>query len=85
MAKESGWWQVGFTVEPSEADLNHIAELIKRGYTGGEIAQDEVELKWCDLCEMDVEPEGWGHCPICGKGLEQDSDAFLSDLMEDEE
>lgn len=40
MAKKQGWWKITFTTEPSETDLEHIAELIKEGYTEGEISKD---------------------------------------------
>lgn len=43
MAKESGWWTLNTTVEPDQNDLDHIATLIKDGYTNGEIVQDESE------------------------------------------
>lgn len=43
MAKDRGWWSITFTVEPSGQDIEHIAELIKEGYTSGEIVQDESE------------------------------------------
>lgn len=43
MAKERGWWKLEYTVEPSESDLEHIAELIKEGYTQGEICEDDKE------------------------------------------
>ena len=36
----SGWWKITFTVEPSESDLEHIAKLVKEGFTEGEIVQD---------------------------------------------
>lgn len=41
--KDSSWWKIEFTdgVEPNDSDLYHIAELIKDGYTEGEIVQDE--------------------------------------------
>ena len=42
-----GWWSIQYEavdeefVEPNEADLEHIAECIKEGYTNGEILQEE--------------------------------------------
>ena len=41
MAKETGWWELKTTVEPSTTDLEHIATLIEQGYTSGEIVEDE--------------------------------------------
>lgn len=41
MAKESGWWELKTTTEPNRVDLEHIAELVKEGYTSGEICEDE--------------------------------------------
>lgn len=46
-----GWWTIKYEavdeefVEPNDADLEHIAELIKEGYTSGEILQEEEEAK----------------------------------------
>ena len=42
MAKERGWWDINFTVEPSEMDLEHIARSIREGCTGGEICKEEA-------------------------------------------
>jgi len=42
-----GWWKIEYEavdegfVEPNEVDLEHIAEMIKEGYTSGEIIQEE--------------------------------------------
>jgi hypothetical protein len=44
-----GWWSLdtvkkdskGNDVELNDDDLNHIAELIKEGYTSGEIVNEE--------------------------------------------
>ena len=42
-----GWWTIKYEavdkgfVEPNDADLEHIAELIKEGVTSGEIVQDD--------------------------------------------
>ena len=49
MAKTQGWWKL--VIHPVElqqeqlpdVDLEHIAELIKQGYTEGEIVEDEEE------------------------------------------
>lgn len=41
MAKHQGAWSIEFTTEPNEMDLEHIAEMIKQGYTSGQIVQDE--------------------------------------------
>ena len=42
MAKEKrGWWKIEYTVEPTDIDLGHIAELIKQGYREGEIVEDD--------------------------------------------
>jgi len=43
MAKERGWWSINFTVEPNESDLEHIAHLVKEGFTSGEICEDDIE------------------------------------------
>lgn len=50
MANQSGWWQFEYhstdsdtdePIELTDVDLEHIAELIKDGYTEGEIVKDE--------------------------------------------
>lgn len=43
MAVERGWWKLTTTVEPNDTDLEHIAELIKQGYTEGEIVGGDEE------------------------------------------
>jgi len=47
MAKNNGWWDLslkGNTYEElNDSDLEHIANLIKEGFTSGEICKDEVE------------------------------------------
>ena len=43
MAKESGWWTFSTTVEPNESDLEHIATMIRQGFTSGEICENEAE------------------------------------------
>ena len=32
-----GWWRIEYTIKPDDIDLEHIAELIKQGFTQGEI------------------------------------------------
>jgi hypothetical protein len=41
MAKERGWWELETNVEIDDTDRQHIAELIKQGFTSGEIAGDD--------------------------------------------
>ena len=45
MAKNRGWWDLELKGnrhdELSEGDRDHIARLIKEGYTGGEVVEDE--------------------------------------------
>jgi hypothetical protein len=47
MAKQRGWWDLdlhGQIMEDlSDADRDHIAELIKEGYTGGELVKDGAD------------------------------------------
>jgi hypothetical protein len=40
---KTGWWEITFTIEPDEITLEHIAELIKDGYTEGEMSVFEEE------------------------------------------
>lgn len=45
MAKERGWWDLDLHGQRmddlSEGDRHHIAEMIIKGYTGGEIVKDD--------------------------------------------
>jgi len=50
MANKSGWWTIEYKnsfeeeIELDDADLDHIAELVREGYTEGEIVgRDEDE------------------------------------------
>ncbi len=48
MSKNPGWWKLTITptteddVEPSEIDLEHIADMITQGCTEGEIVKDDT-------------------------------------------
>ena len=37
----NGWWTLDTTITPNDIDLEHIAGLIKEGYTSGEIIQED--------------------------------------------
>jgi len=41
MANDSGWWKLKTTVKPNQIDLDHIAEMVKQGYTSGEIVEED--------------------------------------------
>ena len=41
MAKDRGWWKLESTVELSDSDREHIAEMIIKGYIEGEVCRDE--------------------------------------------
>jgi hypothetical protein len=41
MAKERGWWTFAADVDLNEVDLEHIAKMIREGYTSGEVAAYE--------------------------------------------
>lgn len=49
MANESGSWELKTTVEPNQVDLDHIAEMVKQGYTSGEVVKDEIDP--CESCK----------------------------------
>jgi len=55
MATKNGWWSFSTNVEPSKLDLEHIAELIKQGFTSGEIIKDGEEITEliCPNCESE--------------------------------
>ena len=57
MAKESGWWSLDCTVEPNDTDLEHIIELIRMGFTSGEVAGDEEEFEEEEYDDGYVEEE----------------------------
>jgi len=43
MANKSGWWRlvIDDDIELYDVDLEHIADLIKEGYTSGEVCESE--------------------------------------------
>ncbi len=45
MANKSGWWtlEISEGCKPDDFDLEHISDLIKQGYTEGEIVKEEGE------------------------------------------
>ncbi len=45
MATESGWWTLDINTEAEQVDLDHIGDMIKQGYTSGEICGTEGELE----------------------------------------
>ena len=77
---KTGWWNVKFdlTLEGEEVcweDLDectqeHIAEMIKEGYNGGEIVieEDNEEDIYCPLCgnKLWLEREDMAVCDECG-------------------
>ena len=38
-----GQWTITYTLEPNDADLEYIAEQIKKGFTSGEIVQEKED------------------------------------------
>lgn len=44
---EKGWWSLTITgdFELNDDDLRHIANLVKQGFTSGEIIHDDEEIK----------------------------------------
>lgn len=63
MVHKSGWWQLMTTVTPDEIDLEHIAQLIRQGFTEGPILQNEDEDE-----ENDADDDGMD-CPTCGSRI----------------
>jgi hypothetical protein len=46
MATERGWWTLDINIPReslSEVDWEHIGDMVKEGFTSGEIVQDEEE------------------------------------------
>jgi len=43
MADMQGWWSLHISEEcvPSDADLEHIGSMIIKGYTSGQLVEDE--------------------------------------------
>ena len=37
---KTGWWNIEYTIEPNDADLEHIAKCIKEGYMSGQMVQE---------------------------------------------
>lgn len=46
MAKERGWWELTYTTEPSETDVEHVAALVRDGYSGGQLLGDAGPGQW---------------------------------------
>ena len=48
----NGWWKIEFTgvTDPSEHSLEHIATLIKEGYTSGQILEEPQAPSFPDSC-----------------------------------
>ena len=43
MANNKGWWTFTTNVVPSESELERIAQLIREGFTSGEVIIREEE------------------------------------------
>lgn len=58
MANNNGWWSLTTNINPNQNDLEHIAELIRKGFTSGEIIREDITCSYCGLplCED-------GSCP----------------------
>lgn len=37
------WWSLDITGEPNETDLEHIADLVKEGFTSGQLLDDDSD------------------------------------------
>jgi hypothetical protein len=35
------WWQIEFTGDPTDADREHVADLVRQGFTSGQLFNDE--------------------------------------------
>ena len=65
-----GWWKLQVTMhsgsEVNDSSKEHIAEMIKQGFTEGEIIQEGIE---CSVCNGTGESEDYSECPNCkGEG-----------------
>jgi len=59
MATQYGWWTVTFSVDPDDATLEHVAELIEEGYREGQVVQyddDEVMCTGWWSVSYNIEP-----------------------------
>ena len=63
---KKSWWKLIITdypnFDPNDADLEHIAELIKQGYHQGQLIQEEEENKksckpQAPSCKLDSESQ----------------------------
>jgi hypothetical protein len=52
-AKERGFWEITFTTEPNDIDLEHIADLIRQGFTSGEIVGGDEEENFDEASTME--------------------------------
>ena len=37
---KQGWWIIKFSLKPNDNDLENISHLVKKGYSGGEMIQE---------------------------------------------
>ena len=54
------WWRIEFEGDPTEADLEHVADLVKDGFTSGQLIEDKETPVSARKIEVTYD------CPVCG-------------------
>lgn len=57
-----------FCMQEDLQDLSRFSHDVKM-HTNVEITEIEEELKWCQVCKMDVLPDSENNCEHCGVQL----------------
>jgi hypothetical protein len=57
------WWEITFTGDPTEDDLEHVAELIREGFTSGQLIERPDE---CAHCGVLIDQEDAGLWAVSG-------------------
>ena len=55
------WWEITFTGDPTETDLEHVAGLIREGFTSGQLIEEPAALQL-----------NGGYCQRCGEYIVRD-------------
>jgi hypothetical protein len=68
------WWEITFTGTPSETDLEHVAELVRDGFTSGQLTEHDAapapgswRARYGDLIPDSALPEYPGDYPVTAR------------------
>lgn len=57
MSDRYGWWTLATTVQPDDADLEHTGQLVRQGFTQGEICKTTEPAAHVPICRAAVADE----------------------------